>query len=68
MKNTNTENMSLAPEVTAALKKYNTAIDSAMQAVQKLEAISVTAHLAELFWVNESQTAQALKEDYLAAA
>jgi hypothetical protein len=51
MKNTNTtlESMNLSPEVSASLKKYNTAIDGALEAVQKLESICVTAHLAEFF-------------------
>lgn len=68
MKNTNTHDMNLAPEVNAALNKYNSAIEWALAAVQKLEAISVTAHLAELFWADETQTAQTIKEDYLVAA
>lgn len=70
MKNTNTniDNMNLNPEVTATLKKYNTAIDGALQAVQKLESICVTAHLAELFWVDEQDAAKTIKEDYLTAA
>lgn len=70
MKNTNTniDTMNLNPEVTATLKKYNTAIDGALQAVQKLESICVTAHLAELFGVSEEKTAQTIKEDYLMAA
>lgn len=63
-----TETLNLAPEVENALKKYNTAIDGALAAAQKLEAISITAHLAEMFWANEAQTANALKEDYLVAA
>jgi hypothetical protein len=47
MKNTNTT--SLAPEIVAALYKYNSAIDGALAAVQKLEYIAITAHLAEFF-------------------
>ncbi len=66
MKNTNT--MNLAPEVTAALNKYNSAIDGALAAVQKLESIAITAHLAELFWASQTQTAQALRQDYLTTA
>jgi len=38
-----------------------------MQAVQKLEAISVTARLAEMFGADETQTADTLKQDYLVA-
>jgi len=71
MKNTNTtlsiDDLGLSTEVTANLKKYNSAIDSAMQAVQKLEAISVTARLAEMFGADETQTADTLKQDYLVA-
>ncbi len=66
--NTNIEEMNLAPEVTASLKKYNSAIEWALAAAQKLESICVTAHLAELFWVDEEQTASTIKEDYLQAA
>ena len=66
MKDTNT--MNLAPEVTNALNKYNTAIEWALAAAQKLESISITSHLAELFWVDEKQTADAITQDYLQAA
>lgn len=64
----NTNKMELAPEVSAALHKYNSAIDWALAAVQKLESICVTSHLAEMFWVNETQTAKVLREDYLTTA
>jgi len=47
MKNTNT--LQLAPEIQAELKKYNAATQRALMAVQKLEAIAITAHLAEYF-------------------
>lgn len=63
MKNTNTT--SLAPEIVAALYKYNSAIDGALAAVQKLEYIAITAHLAEFFWVPQEKTALILKQDYL---
>jgi hypothetical protein len=66
MKNKNT--ISYSPEVEKALKKYNTAIDSALDAVKKLEAITVTAHLAEYFWKSSQQTARVIQEDYLVAA
>lgn len=66
MKNTNT--ISLAPEVSQALRKYNSAVEWALDAVKKLEAITVTAHLAEYFWADEAQTARILKQDYLVAA
>ena len=70
MKNTNTtiDSMNLDPEVTASLKKYNSAIEWALAAAQKLEAICVTAHLADMFWANTQQTAETLKKDYLIAA
>lgn len=57
--------MNLAPTVQAELKKYNKAIDSALDAVQKLEAICVTRKLSEMFWNNEKQTVELLQEDYL---
>lgn len=72
MKNTNTtlsiDDLGLSSEVTANLKKYNSAIDGALQAVQKLESISVTAKLADMFGADANQTAQALKQDYLVSA
>ncbi len=72
MKNTNTtlniDDLGLSSEVTANLKKYNSAIDGALEAVQKLEAISITARLAEMFAADETQTAEAIKQDYLVAA
>jgi hypothetical protein len=49
MKNTTLESMNLNPEITKTLKKYNNATDGALDAVQKLESICITAHLAELF-------------------
>jgi len=67
MKNTNTNTMNLAPEVNQALSKYNSAIDGALAAVQKLESICVSAHLAELFWVDETQASKVISKDYLAA-
>lgn len=66
--NINIDAMNLNSEVSATLKKYNTAIDWALEAVQKLESISVTAHLAELFWVDELETAETLRKDYLVSA
>lgn len=72
MKNTNTtrniDDLGLSSEVTANLKKYNSAIDTALDAVQKLESICITAKLAEMFWADTSQTAKAIKQDYLVAA
>lgn len=72
MKNTNTtlsiDDLGLSSEVTANLKKYNSAIDGALEAVQKLEAISITAKLAEMLGTDQAQTADVIKHDYLIAA
>lgn len=70
MKNTNTtfETMNLSSEVTATLNKYNSAIDGALEAVQKLEAICVTAHLAEFFGTSQEKSASIISQDYLVAA
>lgn len=72
MKNTNTNldihELWLSSEVKANLKKYNSAIDSALEAVQKLESICVTARLAEMFWADQSQTAKTIQQDYLVSA
>jgi hypothetical protein len=38
-----------APAVQNALKEYNSTINKALEAVQKLEAIAVTARLSQLF-------------------
>ena len=38
-----------APAVENALKEYNASINSALEAVQKLEAIAITAHLSKMF-------------------
>lgn len=57
-----------APEIQQALKKYNWEIEAALCAAQKLEAIAISTRLAKLFWSDESQTAQALKQDYLVSA
>ena len=66
MKNTNT--MNLSSEVNAALKKYNTAVESALEAVQKLESIAITKRLSEMFAVKEEKAARLIQEDYLIAA
>lgn len=65
---TNIQMWWLSQEVTQALHKYNTAIDGALAAAQKLEAISITSHLAEMFWCNEQNTAKMIQEDYLTTA
>ena len=68
MENTRIEDMKLAPAVTQALWEYNATINRALEAMQKLESISVTAHLAEMFWKKDEQTAELIREDYLVAA
>lgn len=65
MKKTEIQTLNLAPEVESSLIHYNGAIDNAMNAVQKLEAICITKRLAEMFWAEEGQTAEIIKEDYL---
>lgn len=68
-KNTmNTQNTQYAPAVEEALNHYNSVIDGALAAAQKLESICITEHLAEMFWVAETDTAQIIKEDYLQVA
>jgi len=57
-----------APAVENALKEYNASINSALEAVQKLEAIAITAHLSKMFWVQEEQAARLIQEDYLVNA
>ncbi len=69
MKNINTNaDLNLAPEIHEALDQYNSVINSALDAVQKLESICVTKHLSEMFWVQEEQAVDLIKEDYLVAA
>ena len=65
MKNTNTHKMNLAPEVTEALCHYNSVIDGALEAVQKLESIYITEHLSKIFGANEEKVARTLEKDYL---
>ena len=55
----------LAPEVRESLQAYNTAIDNALGAVQKLEAICITKRLAEMFWTQDQQVAEMIREDYI---
>jgi hypothetical protein len=68
MKNTQTQTMNLSPEVSEALWQYNKSINSALEAVQKLESIAITARLAKMFGTSDSKTAQVIKQDYLVAA
>ena len=62
------QQLQLAPEVFEALTSYNTSINSALNAVQKLEAIHITTHLAQYFWVSEQQAAKVIQEDYLVSS
>jgi len=64
----NTENTNYAPAVQDALSHYNSVIDSALAAAQKLESICITEHLAEMFWVQETKTAELIRDDYLQTA
>jgi len=65
----NTENTTTyATAVNEALEHYNSVIDTALEAAQKLESICITEHLAEMFWVKETKTAELIQEDYLQAA
>ena len=57
MKNTNTNiaTLGLSSEVTQALENYNFAVNNALAAVQKLEAIAITARLADMFGVKKQK-------------
>lgn len=66
--NTNTETMKLSPEVTQALETYNFAVNNALAAVQKLEAIAITARLSQMFGVKEQKVAKLIQKDYLVYA
>lgn len=57
-----------APAVAQALSDYNSSINKALEAVQKLEAIAVTARLSKMFWVQETKAAQIIRSDYLVSA
>lgn len=68
MTHTQIQELGLSHEVTQALSEYNTTIHSALQAVQKLESIAITARLASMFWIQEQKTAQMIRMDYLVKA
>ncbi|MCH8518234.1 hypothetical protein LAT59_00510 [Candidatus Gracilibacteria bacterium] len=57
-----------APVVEQALISYNNSINQALEAVQKLEAIAITARLSQMFGVKEQQAAEMIQQDYLIAA
>lgn len=65
--NTQTQEI-YAPAVAQALSDYNSSINKALEAVQKLEAIAVTARLSKIFWVQEAKASQMIHSDYLVNA
>ena len=54
-----------APAVQNALINYNYSIHKALEAVQKVESITVTMRLSEMFGVDESDIAPIIQRDYL---
>ncbi len=66
--NTNIVTLGLSSEVTQALENYNFAVNNALAAVQKLEAIAITARLADMFGVKQQKTAKLIQKDYLVYA
>ena len=60
-----TQTQNYAPAVEKALKDYNKNINSALEAVQKLESIVITARLSKMFWVQEQKVAKMIQKDYL---
>lgn len=57
------DDLSLSPEVKAALKDTRDSITAAMDAVEKIEALYVTQKLSRMFWVSEDEVAEVLNED-----
>lgn len=62
------KDLGLSGEVTQALENYNFAVNNALAAVQKLEAIAITARLSHMFWVKEQKAAKMIQKDYLVYA
>ena len=58
------KNLGLSTEVTEALENYNFAVNNALAAVQKLEAIAITARLSQMFGVKEKKAAKMIQKDY----
>ena len=54
-----------APEVQNALINYNYSIHKALEAVKKVESITVTMRLSEMFGIHESEIAPIIQKDYL---
>ena len=59
------KDLGLSSEVTQALESYNFAVNNALAAVQKLEAIAITARLSQMFGVKEKKAAKMIQKDYL---
>lgn len=59
------KDLGLSHEVTQALESYNFAVNNALAAVQKLEAIAITARLSQMFGVKEQKAAKMIQKDYL---
>ena len=60
--------LGLSTEVKEALEKYNFPVNNALAAVQKLEAIAITARLSQMFGVKEKKAAKMIQKDYLVYA
>ena len=59
------KDLGLSTEVTEALQNYNFAVNNALVAVQKLEAIAITARLSQMFGVGDQKAAKMIQKDYL---
>ncbi len=59
------KDLGLSTEVSEALENYNFAVNNALAAVQKLEAIAITARLSQMFGVKEKKAAKMIQKDYL---
>lgn len=62
------KDLGLSQEVHEALQTYNFAVNNALAAVQKLEAIAITARLSQMFGVKEQKAAKMIQKDYLVYA
>jgi len=58
------KNLLLSKEVRKALAQSREAANHAMEAQHTIESIYVTEQLAAMFWKEETDVAEALKEDY----
>ena len=57
--------LKLSPEVSNTLQHYNSQIESALEATQKLHNIAISMRLADMFWVSEENAAKMIQKDYL---